>query len=184
MKHLSFILGLLIFVSISCNNTGQTQSNSVTEESKDMTAKAETTILDTDTLYAVAESLVDQPITIRGYVTHTCKHAGKRCFLTGEGQQHTIRVEAKGEIGGFNRELEGSQLVVDGILRERRLTQAEIADMESDVNERLTKEDGSAETCAAELANINEMREWMKAQGKDYYSIYYIDGLTYKEVSN
>lgn len=184
MKQLSIILLLLAFVTISCNNSAQKQRESATEESKDAMVNVETKVLDADTLYTIAESLVDQPITIRGYVTHTCKHAGKRCFITGEEQKHSIRVEAKGEIGGFNRELEGSQLQIDGILRERRLSESEIADMESDVNEKLTKEDGSAETCAAELANINEMKEWMKTQGKDYYSIYYIDGLNYKEIEN
>ena len=38
------------------------------------------------------------------------------------------------------------------------------------------KEDGSAETCQAELANISEMRDWMKKNNKDYYAIYYLDG--------
>lgn len=183
MKSTIFILGAFAFYAVSCNNAGQTQ-NTGSQDSKQTVAETGTMVFDADTLYAVAESFIDEPVTIRGYVTHTCKHAGKRCFLTGEGQKYSIRVEAKGEIGGFNRELEGSQLEVNGILRERRLTQSEIADMEGSVNEKMQKEDGSAETCAAELANINEMKEWMKAHGKDYYSIYYIDGLDYEEIQN
>lgn len=181
MKKLSFILVGFAFLVISCNNAGQTKNN---QENKQTTEETAAVVFDADSLYAIAESFIDQPVTVRGFVTHTCKHSGKRCFLTGEGQKHSIRVEAKGEIGEFNRELEGTQLEVNGILRERRLTQVEIADMESSVNEKLAKEEGSAETCEAELANINEMREWMKAQGKDYYSIYYIDGLNYEEVLN
>ena len=181
MKKLSFLLAAFAFFTVSCNNAGQTQNNRDGKQAPEETAVV---AFDADTLYAIAESFIDEPITVRGYVTHTCKHAGRRCFLTGEGQKHSIRVEAKGEIGGFNRELEGSQLQVNGILRERRLTQIEIADMEKSVNERLEQEDGSAETCEAELANINEMKDWMKAHGKDYYSIYYIDGLNYEEVHN
>ncbi|OJV75859.1 MAG: hypothetical protein BGO34_06500 [Bacteroidia bacterium 44-10] len=181
MKRLTFILVAFALFAVSCNNAGQKQNNS---DNKQAVSEAGAVVVDVDSLYAIAESMIDKEIAVRGYVTHTCKHSGKRCFLTGEGQQHSIRVEAKGEIGGFNRELEGSQLVVNGILRERRLTQAEIADMEKSTNEKLSQEDGSAETCAAELANINEMKEWMKAQGKDYYSIYYIDGLNYEEIHN
>ncbi|MEA5129254.1 MAG: hypothetical protein VB074_13815 [Proteiniphilum sp.] len=181
MKKLSFILAAFALFVISCNNAGQTKND---QESQQTTEETAVVAYDADSLYAIAESMIDKEIAVRGYVTHTCKHSGKRCFLTGEGQQHSIRVEAKGEIGGFNRELEGSQLVVNGILRERRLTQAEIADIEKSTNEKLSQEDGSAETCAAELANINEMKEWMKAQGKDYYSIYYIDGLNYEEIHN
>ncbi|RNC66163.1 hypothetical protein [Proteiniphilum sp. X52] len=181
MRQLDFILVAFAFFAASCNNAGQTQKSN---ESKETVTETGAIVYDADSLYAVAESLIDEPVAIKGYVTHTCKHSGKRCFLTGEGQKHSIRVEAKGEIGGFNRELEGSQLQVNGILRERRLTEAEIADMESSVNEKLTKQEASAETCEAELANINEMKDWMKAHGKDYYSIYYIDGLNYEEVHN
>ena len=180
MKKLSFILVVFAFFAISCNNAGQTQKNQDDKQSVETIVVA----FDADSIYDIAEAYLDKEITVKGYVTHTCKHSGKRCFLTGEGQKQSIRVEAKGEIGGFNRELEGTQLQVNGILRERRLTQVEIADIEKSTNEKLIQEDGSAETCAAELANINEMKEWMKAQGKDYYSIYYIDGLNYEEVHN
>lgn len=181
MKKLSFILAAFAFFAISCNNAGQTQNN---RDGKQSTEETAVIAFDADTLYVIAESYIDKEITVRGYVTHTCKHAGKRCFLTGEGQKHSIRVEAKGKIGSFDKQLEGSQLKVNGILREQRLSKVEIADMESNVSERLEKEEASAETCEAELANINEMKEWMEAHGKDYYSIYYIDGLDYEEVHN
>ncbi len=181
MKHVVITLAAFAFFAISCNNTGQTRNN---QENDQTVVETATSVIDVDSIYSVAETYVDQPITVKGFVTHTCKHSGKRCFLTGEGQLHSIRVEAKGDIGGFNRELEGTQMEVNGILRERRLTQTEIADMEKNTNEKLAKEDGSAETCAAELANISEMKEWMKARGKDYYSIYYIDGLNYEEIHN
>jgi hypothetical protein len=68
-------------------------------------------------------------------------------------------------------------------LRERRLTQTEIADMEVNLNDQI-KEDGMTETCTEELANITEMKEWMEAKGKDFYSIYYIDGLSYEKIDN
>lgn len=182
MKQLAFILAAFAFLAVSCNNPGQTRQNE-SPDTHQTVAETETVAFDVDTIYSIAESFIDKPITVRGYVTHTCKHAGKRCFLTGDGQTYSVRVEAKGEIGGFNRELVGSQLSVNGILRERRLTQSEIAGMEDSVNDKLQKENGSAETCAAELANINEMKEWMKTHGKDYYSIYYIDGLNYEVVN-
>lgn len=182
MKQIILFFILVALAFTSCTNTGKKQNVQATDAN---TATAETIVYDADTLYAVAKSLVDQLITVKGYVTHTCKHSGKRCFITGDSQQFSIRVEAKGDIGGFNRELTGTQLVIEGVLRERRLTQTEIADMEMDVNERMKQvEDGTAETCEAEMANINEMREWMESQGKDYYAIYYIDGLDYREMTN
>lgn len=173
MKNLFLIIALFTISLVSCTNSGQKQS---TEAS---------VVYSADTLYAIAESFLDEPITVKGFVTHVCSHAGKRCFITGDNQEYSLRVEASGEINAFDKELIGTEVVIDGILRERRLTQTEIADMEMDVNERMKlEEDGTSETCEEELANINEMKEWMQAQGKDYYSIYYVDGLNYHEVTN
>lgn len=65
-----------------------------------------------DSLLNIAAENVDKTIQVEGYVTHTCKHAGKRCFIVGESQKASMRVEAKGNIGGFNRELAGSKLSI------------------------------------------------------------------------
>ncbi len=48
--------------------------------------------------------------------------------------------------------------------------------------EKAVEEDGSAESCQAEMTNIAEMRSWMKENGKDYYSIYFLNGTSYEMV--
>jgi len=136
-------------------------------------------VFELDNLLPVADQELEKTLTVVGYVTHTCKHSGKRCFIIGESQKATIRIEAKGEIGGFNRELVGSKLAITGVLKEWRLSEEFISEMEKDVNSRMV-EDGSAETCAAELSNISDMRQWMKDNNKDYYIIYYMDGMSFK----
>jgi hypothetical protein len=135
-----------------------------------------------DSLLLVAADLVGERASVRGVVTHTCKHSGKRCFIVGESGTASFRVEATGEIGGFNRELVGSEIRVKGVVRERRLTTEFLDQHEKEVNEQKTAEDGSAESCAAELENIQQMRAWMKEHGKDYYAIYYMDGESYEVV--
>lgn len=175
MKKL-FYLAVAVAFFASCGNSG-----SSTKQSEAATASEETmaVVYPLDDLLASAEDLVDQVVTVRGYVTHTCKHSGKRCFIVGESQNASMRVEAKGNIGGFNRELIGSQLEITGSLRENRLSREYIDQMEKDVNAKKIAEDGSAETCEAELANIESMKAWMKDNGKDYYSIYYMNGDDY-----
>ncbi|TRX71289.1 hypothetical protein [Carboxylicivirga sp. M1479] len=165
----------LLFVAIAliaCNS-----SQKKTSESDQNTIKS----VSVDKLLGQAETLVDQTIKVKGHVTHTCKHSGKRCFLVGDNEQFTIRVEAGGKITGFNRDLVGNTIEVEGILKERRLSKEYIDQMEHEVNEK-AKEDGTAETCATEMNNINDMRSWMKSNNKDHYSIYFIEGTNYEMV--
>jgi hypothetical protein len=176
MKQL-FVLSVLSVAIFSCS--GNKKAETATETAEVTTvADEQLPAFGLDSLLKVAERELDKTVKVNGYVTHTCKHSGKRCFIVGESQSVSMRIEAKGEIGGFNRELVGSKIEVAGILKERRLSSEYIANMEKDV-ELKKKEDGSAESCAAELSNIAEMRKWMKDNGKDYYSIYYMDGLNF-----
>lgn len=177
MKKLLFFAAVLLLAT-SCGNRAQ-QTEQAAPETAEAASVDNKQAYKLDSLLAVADKLVDKTVTVRGFVTHTCKHSGKRCFIVGDDAKTSFRVEAKGNIGGFNRELIGSELFITGILRERRLTKEYINQYEEELNEQKTKEDGSAETCQAELNNINDMRAWMKANGKDYYSIYYMDGENY-----
>lgn len=133
-----------------------------------------------DNLLAQAEQLTDQNIKIKGHVTHTCKHSGKRAFLVGDNEKYTIRVEAGGKITGFDQNLVGNTLIVSGTLKERRLTKEYIDQWEEELKHKA--EDGSAESCSTEMNNINDMRAWMKEHGKDHYSIYYMEGSEYEVV--
>ena len=175
MKKLVFftVLSLAIY---SCNGNRQK-----TEASNDAqtSVKSDAAVFELDNLLPVADQELEKTVTVVGYVTHTCKHSGKRCFIVGESHEASMRIEAKGDIGGFNRELVGSKLSVTGVIKERRLSQEYIAELEKDVNLK-KEEDGAAESCAAELSNINDMRTWMKEHNKDYYSIYYMDGMSFE----
>ena len=135
---------------------------------------------DLDNLLAVAEEQVENTVTVVGFVTHTCKHSGKKCFIVGESQETSIRVEATGEIESFSSELVGSKLAITGILKEHHLSKEYIDEMENEVKQLQLEEKVAEEVCAAELSNISDMRQWMKDRGKDYYVIYYMDGLTYE----
>ncbi len=165
-KYLIIILGIIL--AVACN-------------SKKGEQKAEKeTVYEVGQFLNVAADNVDKAVTVAGNVTHTCKHSGRRCFIVGEDPNVSIRVEAKGDFGGFKSELIGSKIIVAGIAKERRLSKEYIDQMEEKIKEKQLKEDGSAESCQAEMNNINKMREWMKANNKDYYSIFYIDGESYK----
>jgi hypothetical protein len=145
-------------------------------------AEASPATYELDQLLTVADQKVDATVTVVGYVTHTCKHSGKKCFIVGESQKVSLQVMAEGEIETFSAELVGSKLAITGTLKEERLSKEYIDEQEGMVKQ-LEKQEGMAEACAAELSNITEMRQWMKDQGKDYYVMYYMDGLKYNIVN-
>lgn len=177
-KLLPIVFALCVLAS--CDNKKSSETTSTTTETAVLAENLPTYTL--DSLLTVADQLIDKKVIVKGSVTHTCKHSGKRCFIVGDNENVTMRVEAKGEIGGFNRELIGSELAIQGTIKERRLTKEYIDQMEKETNEKKLQEDGSAETCQAELNNINEMRNWMKNNNKEYYSIFYMDGEQYDVV--
>lgn len=180
MRKLFYTLAVAIMM-VSCAGNSSKSNESTTNE---QTAEVATTkSYKLNDLLNVAETLVDKEVTVVGTITHTCKHSGRRCFMVGEDQKTSFRIEARGgSIGGFNRELIGSELAVTGILRENRLTNEYLDAWEEKVQENAGKEDGSAESCAAETNNIQSMRDWMKKNNKEYYSLYYMDGSSYEVV--
>ena len=177
-KYVNVLVAVLGLNLTACGNANK----KTTTEAADTVAVAVNGAQYVEDLLASAETNIGKKITLRGFITHTCKHSGKRCFVVGKDQKTSIRVEAKGNIGGFNRELIGSEVLIQGTLRENRLTKEYIDQMEEAINEKKVKDDGSAESCDAETANITAMRQWMKEHNKDFYSIYYIDGTNYEVV--
>ncbi len=173
MKNLLLIA--LVLLSAACQSN---KTNNNTTQTAEEPAKA----FVVEQLLADAETMIDKEVSVQGHVTHTCKHSGKRCFIVGDNPQLSIRIEAGGKIQGFNRELVGSTITVKGILKERRLSEEYLEQWEEKVKAKEAKEDGTAETCAAEMSNISNMRQWMEDNNKDYYSIFYINGISYEMV--
>lgn len=145
MRNL-LILALAVFVMYSCGNT-EANSNDEAENASVMTV---------DDLLAEVESLVDQSVAIEGTVTHVCKHGGKRLHLIGADETQKIKVEAGDEIAQFERELEGSDIVVYGVVKEERVDEAYLAEWEQEVlaeqaaNEETTTEEGAGTGCEGE----------------------------------
>ncbi|MGF7138425.1 hypothetical protein [Roseimarinus sediminis] len=166
----TFILSLFIaLVLLSACNQNKSQNTSAEQS------------LDVAGLLASVDQQIDQSISLSGTVNHVCSHSGRRCFLIDSTGEYSIRVEAGGAIESFSKELMGTTIVVKGILKENRLSAAEIDEMEVEVLEKHPEDaESDGETCSAEMSNINKMRAWMKEHGKDYYAIYYVEGSAYE----
>lgn len=184
MKQLFFLFASL-FLLTSCASSGSKSDNSETANTT-KAAKARSVdiskAVNVASLMKIAAENVDKEVVIKGVVTHVCKHSGKRCFLKDESSDNSIRVEAKGEIGGFNSELNGTRLVVKGVVREKRLSEKYINQWEQKTIDQKEQAEINENQCSAELANIKEMRDWMAANNKNFYSVFYVDGINYEVI--
>lgn len=177
MKYLSIIAICLLFMS--CNlKQKETKKDNIEEN---QLAQSEESVVTIDQLMVNAELLVGKEVNFKGLVNHVCAHSGKRCILKNSTGELSIRVEATGSLEGFDKEMAGNDIKVSGILREKRLDEASIDEWEVEVKAKHTSEEGGKH-CSSEMANIKEMRDWMKANNKNYYAIYYVDGNSYEVV--
>lgn len=172
MKKVFFVCIIALSVIASCKQQDKKQA----QNEKVVVEIAPQTIAQ---VMETAEKNVGKEVYFKGLVEHVCAHSGKRAILVDETGKLSIRVEAKGEINGFNRELSGSTLAVKGTLAEKRLSPEFLNEWETKVKAKEDAEEGGKH-CSSEMTNIQQMRDWMKEHGKDFYSIYYVDGLSYK----
>ena len=173
MKYLGVFI--LCIAMLACN----TDKKKKQEEPKSV--QSEHTTLTIDQVMQIAETNVGKEVCFKGIVNHVCAHSGKRCILKNEDGKLSIRVEATGDLEGFSKEMAGNDLLVTGILREKRLNEAYIKEWENEVKAKHGAEN-EGEHCSSEMANIKDMRDWMKENNKDYYAIYYVDGTAYEIV--
>ena len=119
---------------------------------------------------------VGDTLTITGTVRHTCKHSGRRCFLSGQDRSKTVRVESGGNIGGFNKELIGSDIAVRGVVKEIRTTKEQFLQARAEI-EAQKAQGVEPESCESSIGNIDEKLAQMEKEGRDYWSDYYVQGL-------
>ena len=138
------------------------------------------TVYNVNSFLAAAENLVDQEIVIKGTVTHVCIHSGQKCFIKAEGSDQTIMVQAEGEIESFSNDLIGKEIIVLGIVHEEsRVEQVDLETREVALSEKKLEatDEETIEHCDAAQQSIDNMKKWMKDNGKNYYANYHIEGV-------
>jgi len=189
MLRKSLFITAIALCIISCSNkTGKVQNETEDQSSYSV-----------EKLMASAESEVGKEIELKGIVTHVCKHSGKKCFLSGETEDLSIQVMAGGNITTFDKELIGSEILVKGTLKEgKRISREDINAQEQALNEELKtanshehgegcnhgEEGENAHQCESKLNSIKQMQAWMEKNNKDFYALYYIDGISYELAKN
>lgn len=138
-----------------------------------------------------APGLVGREVTLSGLVTHTCKHGGKRMFITGENPDISVKIEAGENIVRFDEALEGTEVVVHGIVKELRIDQAYLDEWEKETAQGAgeemkmhegegTGEEGHDEHHSTDLEQIENYRKQLAGSGKDHLTFYSVECMEYK----
>lgn len=170
------VLGIFIITTIlfSCGNKTEKK-----EAANVKTVKAITV----DSLKSNIENFVDKDVVVGGIVNHVCSHGGKRMFIMGENPDMVIKVTPNDKIGVFEKELEGNLVFAIGILKELRINEEYVANLEKELESGSDNEaihDHSAGTHDEEAENekkaqVESMRTQISESENGYYSQYWIE---------
>ena len=201
MKKSLFFATFLTFALalVSCGGNSQ----KTTDIPDDITA------VSVDEVLAAPDAMVGDTIVIEGVCSHLCRHGGRKAFVAGSADSLMLRCEAYPIMGQpFPKSTVHHPIQVTGILREQRIDEAAVVEMEKQNAERLeyiAREQGeeSAEIASRgesgcdteraaqgqkDLTTFNDRMADYRAriaarqekEGKPYLSFYYLDAISYK----
>lgn len=176
MKKTLFLLSVISLLIFSACNNGN-QNHGTTDGDSSIVETDEIPTLSIITFEKEAEKYVDKKIKVEGTVSHICKHGGKKMHLF-EAPVDSITVKVISE-ESFDANLEGSDVIVTGIMKEEKITAEEISQMEEDYkiecdgsvvkNDAKTEEDH-----AMKKEQIDYFKNLLEESGKGYISFYSI----------
>lgn len=149
--------------------------------------------LSVDDLMAHIDNEVGKEVVLKGMVDHVCKHGGKRLHLMGSDDANKIRVESGAEITQFDRELEGSEIMVTGKVMKQVIDEAFLAQREEELKSGTAEHEEHDEEHADEhhegammlhgvnsLEQVAELRKQIAAKEDNAITSYWIEGISYK----
>ena len=128
MKKVLFLMSLAaIFVACGGN------------QKKENAALAELTV---DQIMEKADEYVGKTVTAVGIIDHVCAHGGGKMFMVNAEGTSKLKIVPSGDLQAFTPEMEGTSLIVTGMLEEMRITKEYLDNWE---NEEKKEHDGHGE---------------------------------------
>ncbi len=173
---------VLAATAMACNNTQTNTAGNESGGNDSLLTPINITVAD---YLEKPSELAGKEVIIKGTVSHTCKHGGKRMFIYGDNPEEGVEIKAGENIAAFNAELEGSEVVVTGMFTELVVDEAYLNEWETEVNLESGEEhqihDGNHTTENPDsvkmqnLEKINNFRIQIAESGKDHLSFYSIE---------
>ena len=153
----------------SCGG-GAGTDNSNTEVSDVETLEANRPEINLGEFDARAGDYVDKEILVVGIVDHICEHGGKKLLLVSD--DGDVHVEAEER---FEDEIEGSEIILTGIVTEFRVDEAYCLKMEEDNIQSHKEGETDDENFEMKMEQIEFYRDSMETAGTDHLSFYSLD---------
>lgn len=173
MKTLfTFVIALTFMASCS---TGTNPTETASDANVDATPKIAT--LELAAFDTVAGNYVDKEVRIAGLVDHVCKHGGKKLFLVNDyGDIHVTSDDR------FDDELIGSEVIVNGIVREFRVDEGYCLQMEEDHIQSHSEGKTDDAQFDEKMQHIQDYRDEMKDKQVDHLSYYSLEFVSLEEI--
>ena len=157
------VLILFVFAAfiVSCNNTQNPSTDTESAEQEINTKLVTLAIVGFDDK---AGDYVGKEVQIAGLVNHTCKHGGKRMFIIDPETEQTVKIEAGENITSFDADLEGSEVIVTGIINELIIDEAYLLEWEAEIEEEINNPTEEVEEI--EHAEGEEEAEHAESEGE------------------
>jgi hypothetical protein len=176
MKHFIYLIAFLVVAGCT-NSTKTNEAKVVGEES----AVQEVAVLNVELLLEKALEYEGKEVMITGTVTHVCKHTGKRLHLMGNDENTMVRLEA-GEIGQFDRELEGSEIIAKGVFRRQVIDEEYLAKWADELSKEGEGQHLSHEELDEEKSKLENYRSMMKETEGGSIENMWVDGISFEPV--
>ena len=165
MKNI-ILFSLLFGLFFACSENQSTEVEEVsTEQFSIMVPQLNVVSFDVD-----AGQYVDNEITVSGIVDHVCKHGGKKLKLVTDGS--SVHVEAESR---FDDDLIGSEINLNGIVRELRVDESYCLQMEEDNTLKHKEGETNEEDFTHKQELIQSYRDSMTVAGVDHLSFYTLE---------
>ena len=180
MKTYSILFLISLFVFSSCCNNNQKNEASSGEQTTAVVSPSDEAIsVDVKELLANPGEYDGKLVAITGMVTHVCKHSGKRLHLMGKDEKSKVRVEA-GEVGKFERELVGSDVVIKGVFHKEVIDEEYLAKWAEKLEGEGKGEHMSHEEMEEEQGKMARYREMMGETPDGKIENYWVDAVSFK----
>lgn len=197
MKNLLLVITIIALFTTSCEN----KQTSKQETAKQEVVVEQITDINIDDFDSLVGTLVNKEIKFTGVVDHICQHGGQRMFIVSPNSDVRIKVTTGEDMAAFPSDMEGSNLIVSGVIDENRIDENYLKEWEEEIkaeeanhveegenqHEEGIEHNGEGQDHhdkSSATEQIEDFRKQMKETGKDHLSFYSVTCTEFKVIDS